>query len=105
MKTRDLYFFSFSGLHIYLFFRLVTLAGHLISMRGFSTKIEFVIALSVLIGITTFLLFQNVAKITHLLILPEKELYPKVVSIVQATTFLLTSILIASLLENFIIFR
>jgi len=105
MKSKDIYFVSLGGLHVFIFFRLLEFARQLTSTRGISGKQMFIIAFGIFVGITVFVLFQNLARLIQLLLVPEDEVYPRVVPIAQVTVTLLSFFLIATLLQNFILFR
>jgi predicted lysophospholipase L1 biosynthesis ABC-type transport system permease subunit len=93
------------GLHVFIFFRLLEFARQLMTVRTVSGKQIFVIAFGIFVGITVFLLFQNLARHIQLLMVPDDEVYPRIVPIAQVTVTLLSFLLIATLLQNFIIFR
>lgn len=105
MKSKDVYFISLGGLHVLIFFRLLEFARQLISATAAAGKQAFILAFGVFVGITVFLLFQNMARLIQLLLVADDELYPRIVSIAQGVVTLLTFLLIATSLQNFILFR
>lgn len=105
IKSKDIYFIGLGGLHIFIFFKLLEFARQLMTVRTISSKQAFVIAFGVFVGITVFLLFLNLARLIQLLLVTDEEIYHRVVPIAQVTVTLLSFLLMAMLLQNFILFR
>lgn len=105
IKSKDVYFVSLGGLHVFIFFRLLEFAKQLMTVRTVTGKQVFVIAFGIFVGITVFFLFQNLARLIQLLLVSDVEIYQRVTPIAQVTVTLLSFLLIATLLQNFILFR
>jgi len=105
MKSKDLYFISLGGLHVFIFFKLLDFSKQLISTRDVFGKQSFVILFGLFASITIFLLSHNLARIIQLLTVDDKEIYPKIVPIAQMTVMVLSFLLISTMIQNFILFR
>ena len=105
MKSKDIYFVTIGGLHIFIFFEFLKLAEQLISVRSVPNKQVFITVFGLFISLTIFFLFNNLAKLINILPIKEEEVHVKVVPIAQGTVVLLSLLLISTLLKNFILFN
>lgn len=105
INSKDIYFVSLGGLHVFIFFKIIEFARQLMTIRTDVGNRVFVIAIGVFVSITVFFLFQNLAQLIQLLLVSDAEIYSRVTRIAQVTATLLSFLLIATLLYNFLLFR
>lgn len=104
MQAKELYVLGFGSLHVVIFFRLLSLSEQILMVPTALTKRPLIIAFGVVLGLTFFLLMQNLGRLIALISLSE-EISDRVARIATHLVTLLTLLLITTLLKNFILYR